>query len=68
MPNVLIVDDNQNYRQAFTRNLLLEGYEVFEAEDSDEALEYLEREAADTSGPITKTSSADNHDFGCGDL
>ncbi len=47
MPNVLIVDDNQNYRQAFTRNLLLEGYEVFEAEDSDEALEYLEREAAD---------------------
>ena len=47
MPNVLIVDDNRNYRQAFTRNLLLEGYKVFEAEDSDEALEYLERETTD---------------------
>jgi CheY-like chemotaxis protein len=47
MPNVLIVDDNRNYRQAFTRILLLEGYEVFEAEDSDEALEFIARETMD---------------------
>lgn len=43
--NVLIVDDNRNYREAFRRNLLLQGYEVLEAEDSSEALQLLgERE------------------------
>ena len=36
--HVLIVDDNRNYRQAFRRNLELEGYEVVEAEDCDEAM------------------------------
>lgn len=39
--NVLIVDDNRNYRQAFRRNLMLQGYEVIEAEDSSEALQLL---------------------------
>lgn len=44
-PNVLIVDDNKNYREAFRRNLMLQGYEVVEAEDSEEALQLLsERE------------------------
>lgn len=40
-PHVLIVDDNKNYREAFRRNLLLQGYEVMEAEDSEEALQLL---------------------------
>ena len=39
--NVLIVDDNRSYREAFRRNLLLQGYEVLEAEDSTEALQLL---------------------------
>lgn len=36
---VLIVDDNKAYREAFRRNLVLRGYEASEAEDSAEALE-----------------------------
>jgi DNA-binding response OmpR family regulator len=47
IPNVLIVDDNKNYREAFRRNLLLQGYEVFEAEDSEEALLKLSEEQLD---------------------
>lgn len=35
---VLIVDDNEPYRTAFRRNLMLRDYEVFEAENGDEAL------------------------------
>lgn len=46
-PLILIVDDNRNYRQAFRRNLLLQGYEVIEAEDSDEALERLSEQEVD---------------------
>lgn len=38
MTKVLIVDDNAPYRSAFKRNLLLRQYEVFEAENGDEAL------------------------------
>lgn len=42
---VLIVDDNKNYREAFRRNLVLGGYDVAEAEDSVQAMESLgERE------------------------
>jgi CheY-like chemotaxis protein len=46
-PIILIVDDNRNYRQAFGRNLMLQGYEVAEAEDSDEALERLSEKTID---------------------
>ncbi len=35
---VLIVDDNALYRSAFKRNLLLRDYDVFEAENADEAM------------------------------
>lgn len=44
---VLIVDDNRNYREAFRRNLLLQGYDVLEAEDSEEAIETLTNEHCD---------------------
>ena len=40
-PHVLIVDDNKSYREAFRRNLMLQGYDVVEAEDSDEAIACL---------------------------
>jgi len=46
-PHVLIVDDNKNYREAFRRNLLLQGYEVVEAEDSEEALQRLSEQEMD---------------------
>ncbi|MCX8036707.1 MAG: response regulator [Candidatus Sumerlaeia bacterium] len=36
--HVLIADDNAMYRQAFARNLRLQGYEVFEAENADDAM------------------------------
>ncbi|MBX7244405.1 MAG: response regulator [Candidatus Sumerlaeaceae bacterium] len=38
---VLIVDDNKIYRDAFRRNLLLQNYEVLEAEDSEQALKII---------------------------
>lgn len=38
---VLIVDDNRIYRDAFRRNLLLQNYEVEEAEDMQQALEKM---------------------------
>ncbi|MCE5228919.1 response regulator [bacterium] len=47
MPRVLIVDDNASYRDAFRRNLLLQGYEVAEAANMDEALAQLGEHAAD---------------------
>jgi CheY-like chemotaxis protein len=46
-PNVLIVDDNKSYREAFRRNLQLEGYEVVEAEDSEEAMVRLRENPTD---------------------
>ena len=39
---VLIVDDNKMYREAFKRNLQINGYDVYEAENSDEALQQIE--------------------------
>lgn len=47
MPRVLIVDDNASYREAFRRNLLLQGYGVCEAGNMDEALAKLGEHAAD---------------------
>jgi len=38
MTKVLIVDDNALYRSAFKRNLMIRDYDVFEAENGDEAL------------------------------
>jgi CheY-like chemotaxis protein len=45
-PAVLVVDDNRVYREAFRRNLLLEGYAVVEAEDAEEAMARLREQAA----------------------
>jgi CheY-like chemotaxis protein len=42
---VLIVDDNKIYREAFRRNLLLQNYEVIEAEDTDEAIRKIQSES-----------------------
>lgn len=44
---VLIVDDNRIYREAFRRNLILQNYEVYEAENSQQALEQLSAHAPD---------------------
>ena len=44
---VLIVDDNRNYREAFKRMLLMQDYEVCEAEDADQALDILKKESPD---------------------
>jgi ActR/RegA family two-component response regulator len=41
---ILIVDDNQLYRQAVKRNLLLRNYAVIEAENAAEAMVKLEKE------------------------
>lgn len=41
---ILLVDDNQQYRSAVTRNLTLAGYTVFEAEDADEGMELIQTE------------------------
>lgn len=46
-PNVLIVDDNKGYREAFKRNLMLQGYDVADAADSAEALERLSKQEPD---------------------
>ena len=42
--NVLIVDDNKTYRNAFRRNLMMQNYEVCEAENADEALRVIKAE------------------------
>lgn len=44
---VLIVDDNQAYREAFARNLALRGYGVLEAADSLQAVERVQAESPD---------------------
>lgn len=44
---ILIVDDNRIYRDAFRRNLLLNGYDVAEAEDTDEALARIQESRPD---------------------
>jgi len=44
---VLIVDDNRQYREAFRRNLILEGFQVLEAEHADRAMEILKTQTAD---------------------
>lgn len=44
---ILIVDDNAQYRQAFSRMLRLEGCEVSEAADADEGVERLQEDAPD---------------------
>ncbi|KPL12047.1 hypothetical protein AMJ85_02205 [candidate division BRC1 bacterium SM23_51] len=42
---VLIVDDDAMYREAFSRNLRLQGYEVLEAEHGDEAVVIVRAES-----------------------
>jgi CheY-like chemotaxis protein len=44
---VLIVDDNKIYRDAFRRNLMLQNYDVIEAEHTREALEKIQEQAPD---------------------
>ena len=44
---VLIVDDNQLYREAFRRNLIVMDYEVLEAENSEEAVKVFEEHKPD---------------------
>jgi CheY-like chemotaxis protein len=44
---VLIVDDNTAYREAFRRNLMLQGYDVTEAGDAEEALARLGEQEVD---------------------
>lgn len=44
---VLLVDDNRIYREAFRRNLLLQNYEVAEAEDTQEALQKIAEQPPD---------------------
>lgn len=44
---VLIVDDNEMYRSAFRRNLMLQDYDVFEADNADEALKQIEEQQPD---------------------
>ncbi len=44
---ILIVDDNAQYREAFTRALMLEGYEVRAAADMDEALRSIQVQSPD---------------------
>lgn len=43
MKRILVVDDDHNTREALAFLLTGAGYEVFEASDGEEALEYLER-------------------------
>lgn len=45
--NILIVDDNAQYREAFKRTLLLEDYAVCEAADADEAINVMNSESPD---------------------
>lgn len=43
MKRILVVDDDRNTREALAFLLVSGGYEVHEASDGEEALEYLER-------------------------
>lgn len=42
---VLIIDDNEMYRSAFRRNLMLRDYDVYEAENGDQALRVFQENA-----------------------
>jgi ActR/RegA family two-component response regulator len=44
---VLIVDDNEQYRQAFCRNLAVQGMETVEAEDAEQALGLIKEASPD---------------------
>lgn len=44
---VLLVDDNELYRTAFRRNLMIQNYEVVEAENGADALRVYEEESPD---------------------
>ena len=44
---VLVVDDNKIYRDAFRRNLVLQNYEVIEAENTPDALERIQQNSPD---------------------
>jgi DNA-binding response OmpR family regulator len=44
---VLIVDDNTQYREAFKRNLTIGGFEVYDAENADRAMEIMREGKAD---------------------
>ena len=52
---VLIVDDNKTYRNAFRRNLMMQNYQVCEAEDADEALRVIKAEPTERVLPHLKT-------------
>ncbi|MBC7171863.1 MAG: response regulator, partial [Polyangiaceae bacterium] len=41
---ILIVDDEENHRKSLSIGLRLEGFEVIEARDGEDALDVLERE------------------------
>ncbi|MEN8907414.1 MAG: response regulator transcription factor [Clostridiales bacterium] len=43
MVNILVVDDNDKIRKLFSTYLLTEGYNVFEAENGEKALDIIER-------------------------
>ena len=45
--HVLLVDDNEPYRQAFRRNLTIQGFGVTEAGNADEALAIIQESAPD---------------------
>jgi DNA-binding response OmpR family regulator len=44
---ILVVDDEENHRKTLAIGLRLDGFEVFEAEDGQRALELLETQQAD---------------------
>lgn len=44
---VLVIDDNELYRKAFRRNLMLQNYEVVEAGNADEAMKVYDTESPD---------------------
>ena len=57
---VLIVDDNAMYREAFARNMLLQGYDVLQAEHGEEALKVVRAEDK----PLVIFTAADGSPLG----
>lgn len=47
LPRILIVDDEENQRRALAIGLRLQGFEVCEASDGEQALTLLEQRSAD---------------------